>query len=237
MSGIIKELEISPRAIFQLLISTLMIIIVLMGFAPSLYSALSGEFNTKLLIHTHALLFLSWMFFYTLQAVLPAIGKLDLHIKLGKFGLPLALILTINGLFVTFVIFSKFVLRGDVEVARFFLIQPLTDMVVFPLLVIAAICFRKKPETHKRLMLLATLMLTIAAIVRIHYLTIPGIKFVIWTLPVLLSMAYDYYKKRIIHQVYIFGLILFVLIYARTRILNDTVAWTYFTDLMIALVT
>jgi hypothetical protein len=48
---------------------------------------------------------------------------------------------------------------------KFFAI-PIGDIIVFGVLVIAAVVERRKPETHKRLMLLATISLLTAAVAR-----------------------------------------------------------------------
>ncbi|MEP2653787.1 MAG: hypothetical protein ABJH06_17550 [Paraglaciecola sp.] len=226
----------SQKVMLYLVISSLMLTLILMGFLPSVYDAIIGISEVNLLIHSHAILFLSWIFFYTLQAILPALGKIEQHKKLGKLGLPLAITLTINGLYVTYDRFSLRVENEQLESARYFLLQPLTDMVVFPALVIAAFYYRNKSEVHKRLMLLATLFLTIAAVVRIPYFPVPGSKLLLWLSPIVLAMVFDYHKKNIIHPTYIFGLVLFTIVYARKPLILDTPAWQSFVNKMIALV-
>ncbi|MEP1554809.1 MAG: hypothetical protein ABJJ44_19715 [Paraglaciecola sp.] len=218
---------------FYLLITTLITIILIIGFARYFRTIFWGGLESPFFIHAHVLLFFTWVFFYTSQALLPAFGRVDLHKKLGRFGLPLALFIVVDGLYVTF---DRFVLRiekGDIEGARFFLLQPFTDMIIFPTLIIAAFYYRKKPQIHKRLMLLATLFLTVAAIVRVQS-GIPGFNLLLWVSPIMIAILYDYYTKRIIHPVYLFGIFLFTLVYCRKILLWNTPLWDSFSNWMVS---
>lgn len=76
---------------------------------------------------------------------------------------------------------------GQVEAAQRGLITPFTDISFFPMFFGAAIAFRRRPKIHKRLMLLATVMLLVAA--------------------VFIAMIYDYASRRVIHPVYVIGLV------------------------------
>ena len=55
---------------------------------------------------------------------------------------------------------------GEVAAAQAQLLGPLLDMLVFAPLFAAAIYYRRKPELHKRLMIVATTSLLIAAVGR-----------------------------------------------------------------------
>ena len=57
--------------------------------------------------------------------------------------------------------------NGDQAIA--FLTTPLFSMVAFALLVSAAIRLRRDPQTHKRLMLLATISILDAAVARLPF--------------------------------------------------------------------
>lgn len=233
MAGIFGKIYNSTEAKFYLLVSAVIFLIPIFGFFPFFQTAIVEGTNTPFLISSHVVLYFAWIAFFALQAILPACGRLDLHMKLGRLGIPLMMILVISGLLVTFARFSILVDQGQFEEAKYFLLQPLTDMILFPALVIAAISFRRKPEIHKRLMLLATVMITVAGIVRIVYISIPGANLLIWVFPILLAMVYDFYRKRIVHPVYIFGLILFTIVYLRTRLLPNSNLWQDFANWMV----
>jgi hypothetical protein len=83
-----------------------------------------------------------------------------LHRRLGVAGAILAALMTLVGL-VTAV---GAVQRGAFDSS--FLVIPMGSIVVFPALVGAALITRRQPETHKRLMLIATAELLSAGVAR-----------------------------------------------------------------------
>ncbi|MEP0355247.1 hypothetical protein [Paraglaciecola sp.] len=219
-----------------LLISILMFLFILMGFGPDFYMSVMGGFHQSLMLHIHAIIFIGWFVLFAIQAILPAFGRLDLHIKLGQFAFFYAILVVANGLYVTLTTFQFRIGNVGEHLARYWLLQPLTDMIVFPALVSAAFYYRKKPEIHKRLMLLATLVMTIVSLVRVTYIPMHGAKLVIWLAPIIIAMGYDYYTKKIIHPVYMFGLVLFTIIYCRKTWLFDTLIWTKFSTWLVVVV-
>ena len=69
--------------------------------------------------------------------------------------------------------------------------------------------YRRRPEIHKRLMLVATTMLIVPAVGRMVFLgtPVPLWKFMlVWPLPVYLAMVHDFRTKRIVHAVYVIGI-------------------------------
>jgi hypothetical protein len=112
--------------------------------------------------------FTAWIVLLVAQTALVAQGRSDIHRKLGVAGAVLAAVVFIVGVAV-----SVETLRrrggppgGDLnEEVKFFAI-PLGDIIVFDVLVGAAILQRQQSDTHKRLMLLATISLLTAAVAR-----------------------------------------------------------------------
>jgi hypothetical protein len=108
--------------------------------------------------------------------------------------------------------YARFALRvraGEVEGAQAQLLGPLLDMLVFAPFFAAAVYYRRKPELHKRLMIVATTSMLIAAASRMQFLGEPRILFVhlIWTAPILVAIAHDFWQQRRIHRVYVVGLV------------------------------
>ena len=101
--------------------------------------------------------------------------------------------------------FALRVRAGDVADAQAQLLGPLLDMLVFAPFFAAAIYYRRKPELHKRLMIVATTSLLIAAVGRMQFLGEPRVVLVhlIWTAPILLAMAHDFWRQRRVHPVYV----------------------------------
>ena len=76
----------------------------------------------------------------------------------------------------------------------------------------------------------ATVMLTIAAVARMGFL--PRSYFVliaVWLSPVYLAMAYDYYKKRIIHPAYLVGFLTLAIVPLRNGLAGSS-AWQSFSS-------
>lgn len=111
---------------------------------------------------------------------------------------------------------------GQVEAAQRGLITPFADMIFFPMFFGAAIAFRRRPKIHKRLMLLATVMLLVAAVLRIR-VGMPAC-LSIWLAPVFIAMIYDYASRRVIHPVYVIGLVVLTVIGFSGQ-LSGTDAW------------
>ena len=139
-----------------------------LGFLPSYFNR-SAEFPPLTpLYQLHGAVFTTWIVLLVAQTALVAQGRSDIHRKLGVAGAVLAAVVFIVGVAV-----SVETLRrrggppgGDLnEEIKFFAI-PLGDIIVFAVLVGVAVLQRQQSDTHKRLMLLATISLLTAAVGR-----------------------------------------------------------------------
>src|SRR5206468_3954908 len=142
------------------------LVAVFIGFAPTYY--LKGYFQgTPLtpLVHLHGLVFTGWMLLFVTQTALVAGHRTDLHRRLGCLGAVWAPLLVLVGTTTAVVSARRNFAAGHVE-ALTFLAVPLGDMLVFAVLAAAGLCYRRRAETHKRLMLLATVALLDAAVAR-----------------------------------------------------------------------
>jgi hypothetical protein len=152
---------------------------VFLGFARTYY--LKTLFPTPpfpLLFHIHGVLFTGWMLLVVLQVSLVASKKTRLHRRVGWIGVSLVLPMLVTGSLVAIAAargngpISAAVRRGEltwVPVAigpMQMLLNNLATMVLFGVFAIAGIAVRRRPDAHKRLMLLATIGLLPAAIGR-----------------------------------------------------------------------
>jgi hypothetical protein len=99
-------------------------------------------------------------------------------------------------------------------------------MIVFTIFFGAAIAYRRKTEIHKRFMLLATVMLLIAAVLRMPLgdpRSMP-VFLGVWLAPVLIAMIYDYATRRMVHPVYVLGLVSLTIVSFR-YLLIDSDLW------------
>jgi hypothetical protein len=207
--------------------------IVVTGFAPSYVGAMMDGVATPLVIHFHAIVFSGWLVLFTTQALLPAFGRVDLHRKLGKFGIGYGIFLIFVGLYTALNRYAFKLDAGHGLAAKAELIMPLTDMVVFPIFFAVAIAYRHKPEIHKRLMLVATVMLTIAAVARMGIVGDPpnlALMLAIWLSPIYLSMAYDFYRHRLVHPAYVIGLVSLTIVIAWRGAVMESDGWIAIAD-------
>lgn len=193
-------------------LSGLMALIALVGFWPTYYGPLAaGTLAHPLLIHIHAVVFTGWLVLFFLQAFFAATRRITWHLALGQMGIWYGLLLIGVGL-TTGVLRSADPQAGD---PLRLLYVAIADMVMFAGFFGAAIVYRRKPQLHKRMMVVAATSLLVAAVGRMEFLPPPpsGIPFrlLIWSAPVLLATVVDFRKSRTIHPVYLAGLATFLL--------------------------
>ena len=195
-------------------LALLAIAIAAVGFWPTYFGPLvAGSVDKPAIIHFHAAVYVGWLAIFLTQAVLAATGRIALHMKLGRFAIGYGVLVIVAGLIAGFGMFVLRVRAGAVAEAQGRLIGPVLDMLVFAPVFAAAVYYRRKPELHKRLMIVATTALLIAAATRIPFaeeLRRPLV-YLVWTLPILLAMAHDFWRHRRIHPIYVGGLVVLVL--------------------------
>jgi len=143
-----------------------MLTTVFVGFAHTYY--LAGVFRAplpSLTIHLHGAAFTCWILLLVTQTSFVAAGRVDLHRRLGMVGFLLAGLMVILGVLAA----TDSLARASGPAGRdvqFFYIVPLTDMLIFAVLTFFAFRARRTPQAHKRLIIVATIGLLIAAIAR-----------------------------------------------------------------------
>src|ERR1041384_4618420 len=119
------------------------------------------------LLHLHGAVFTSWIALFLIQNLLVAANRTPIHRRLGVVGAVIAVLLVVVGT-LTAIIRAKQGIAPTGSIAPLtFLVIPLGDMLVFASLVGAGFYFRRRADTHKRLMLLATISIIAAAIARL----------------------------------------------------------------------
>lgn len=145
-----------------------MTIFVFIGFAPTYFLyPLVGVENVRgvaltPMTHLHAGLSTAWMLFLIMQTGLIMGRQHQLHMRNGLIGLALALALIVVGLMVSL---------DSARAGRTppgwtptgFLVFPLASLLFFGGFVAAALYWRKRPDYHKRLMLIATIAILVPA--------------------------------------------------------------------------
>jgi hypothetical protein len=142
---------------------------VFVGFAPTYYLRSDTVAPLSSLLHLHGAIFTSWIALFIVQTELVRAGRRDWHRHLGVVGVLLALSMVWVGVEVAIQGAAAGTAGARQGVPPLvFLTIPLGGVVVFVSLVALAIYFRHKSETHKRLMLLATISILTPAIGRMR---------------------------------------------------------------------
>jgi hypothetical protein len=204
-------------------------VVVLIGFGPTYY--LRGGYQSTPLpayLHVHGFVFTAWMVLFIVQAALISARRTDVHRKLGWTTAALAAVMVVVGTTAGIVSMRRQAETGLALQAQAFLTTPLFSMAMFAAFVAAAIARRRDAQTHKRLMLLATISILDAAVAR---LPIDVLRTSSWAyLPatdlfLAAAIAYDVASRRTVHPAYIWGGLLLVIEQALRIPVGETALW------------
>ena len=231
--------RISDRPLY-LLAAIVVPLIVLIGFARTYY--LKGFFATPPIpsrfVHLHGIVMTAWVALFIVQVSLVATRRTKVHQRLGVLGGVLAALVVVVGILTGLYAAARGATPGPPALQ--FLIVPLGDMVVFAILIGAALYFRRRLDVHKRLMLLAALTFLGPAIARIPLNFIadggPLAFYGLTDLCILAFIAFDTIRHRRLHPAFLWGA-LFIFVMQPVRILlAGTDAWLQFAAALVSLV-
>jgi hypothetical protein len=152
------------------------VLVAFAGFAPTYWLQLpAGTFVGSPLLHLHGLLFSAWTLLFLLQTTFAARGRLDRHRAWGLLGISLATAMVLVGFATADQGLRNRLAAGAGDRARAFHIASTSMIALFGVLVFAAIANVRRPEIHKRLMLLATISVLPPAIARLFFAVSVGI--------------------------------------------------------------
>jgi len=180
---------------------------VVYGFSHTVDSALihfSGA-PPPLILYINVLVSSSWLVLFIVQSTLVRNHNIRLHRRLGLWGLALGTAVVVVGLITVYVMRWRDIESGGGAAAVAFLSIPLDSLAGFAVPFFLAAWWRRKPEIHHRLMLLATCTLTFAAAARIPALGDTGAPFITGPMMVIAAGA-DWIGTRRIHPVYLIGI-------------------------------
>jgi hypothetical protein len=181
------------------------ICVVFAGFARTFYlNPFFAHLTLTWLLRMHGAICSAWFVVFLAQIVLVAIGRTDLHRRLGVWGFALACIIVLLGLVVAIHAAKRGSFASPPGVSPLaFLAIPFFDAVVFGTLAAAGLVYRRQSQIHKRLMVLATLSILTPAVVRIplDFVQSGGIigVFALADLFALIYIAYDTIAHKRLH--------------------------------------
>lgn len=140
--------------------SVIAAVVIVTGFANTYGPKVFDGTPVPGIIHVHAAVFASWLVLFVAQTLLVLRGRIRLHQQVGAWGMALAGLMLVVGV-MTAISSARLGHRGIPGVefpdAEGFLLLNITATKVFALLVAAAWWYRRRPQIHKRLMLMATM--------------------------------------------------------------------------------
>jgi len=148
------------------------IVIVAVGFAPSFYLRMyfhapgSGARPIPAHVILHGVLLTSWYVLFLVQTLLVASRRLAVHRLLGTVGAGVAVAVVTVSMLVVVRLASRAVARGVAEQVALIVTGDAGLLILFSVFVLAGISYRRRPDVHKRLMLLASITLLAPALAR-----------------------------------------------------------------------
>ena len=176
---------------------------VFLGFAHSYY--LAGVFHAplpSLIIHVHGAIFSTWILFLVAQPSLVSVGRVDIHRRLGIAGFLLACLMVVVGVWAATDALARSSGPLGIDVKTFYII-PITDMLIFGVLMFFAYRARFNATAHKRIIIVATVALMIAAIGRWPFALVhrkPLVGALLSYIFLLLLVVYDLFSTRKVHR-------------------------------------
>jgi hypothetical protein len=192
---------------FYFLMSLLVAVVVLYGFSRTVETGLIHPPSPRpVVLYLHAVIFTGWVVLFMVQCALVRTRNVKLHGRLGWFGVALGAAIPIVGIATAIAMGRLHVREGRTDAAQF-LVIPFFDMVAFTVSFGLVFYWRRKPEFHRRLALIATCSLTAAAFGRFPSTLMPehwfyaGVDFLI-----LLGVVRDLIVMKRVHAVYLYAL-------------------------------
>jgi hypothetical protein len=189
--------------------SALLIVIVFLGFAPTYYLRPSDAPSLPVYLHLHGAALTLWFALLLIQTGLIASRRRALHRQMGVGGVALAAAMVCLTPLVVVWAVPRFLTSGlPLNTVTLIVIGDLVAVVVFALLVIFAVRMRRVPETHSRLMLLASIPIVAPALGRMS-ITMTGAPIaglvIQMALPLLL-VAHDVVMMGRVHRATAWGM-------------------------------
>lgn len=156
--------DLGDRNFFLLILAAIWAYI-LAGFAPDIFDHVSGKHVAyALVVHIHAVVFVGWLALLTTQMSLIRAGRADLHRRLGLAGGALIPAMAVLGPWTVLVMAHREFGTPDGDAA--FIILPFLNILNFTVVASAGLALRRTPAAHKRLMILATVLISDAGFAR-----------------------------------------------------------------------
>jgi len=184
--------------------AVLLCVVVFIGFSPTYFQA--GLIKAPLpspVLHIHGAAFTLWMLLFLVQSALISARRVAWHRSLGTIAFCLPPIMVVLGTIAAIDALHRKAQIGPLDPATSLSI-PLLGIICFAVVIFASWQTRRRPDAHKRLVLLATIGLTDAALGRFPWSRVgmtPGSGAVL-SLGILVALvvAYDLFSLHRVHR-------------------------------------
>ncbi len=209
-----NRVRLRPDRWFFVSFSYLAALVVAYGFSHTVgRNLLRASIARPPILWVHAFVFFGWVVLFIVQTTLVRTRHVRWHRTLGVAGMLMGATMPVIGV-VTSLRMSRFDLDHgifDEAESAAFLSIPFNDMIFFTFALAAAFWWRRRPEVHRRMMVLATCLLTAAAFARFPFITITALRWYAGVDTLLaLAVAWDIWDRGRLHRAYAISLPLVV---------------------------
>jgi hypothetical protein len=216
--------------------AALLCFVVFIGFFRTFFGA--GFVEAPLpspILRVHGLVFTAWMVLFLAQAALVSAGRVRWHRTLGIGAFCLPPVMIVLGVIAAIDALGRRVTIGPLDPATS-LALPLCSIAAFTIVIFAAWKARRRPDAHKRLVVLATVCLSQAALGRFPWAQMgvsPAAGPVIGLAALILALvAYDAITLRRVHRSTMWAAPLVFAAGAFAVPFGMTSAWHHFAELL-----
>src|ERR1700722_9462799 len=204
------------------------------GFTPTYWAKVAtGTFHAEPIIHIHGMLLFTWTCFFFVQTALVAAGRTLNHRAWGLAGISLFSVMMCPILVGEATVLKRFEALGFGDAARRFAAVTLCAWPLMAAIFTLGVVNIRKPEVHKRLMVLLMVGIMTPAIARV-FLTFfappafvsipPGL---VADLLLIVAMVYDWRTRGRPHPVYVYGGLVLLAEQVGAVALSATPAWMH----------
>jgi uncharacterized membrane protein len=211
-------------------------LVVIAGFTGELVKRAHGnvDYPAPPILVVHIAAFVAWMLVLSAQVTLVRVKRHRVHRSLGMVGFALVPIMVVSALGAE--VYSQHFYSPQFAANLNFFIAPLLELVMFTGCAVAAFLVRRSPAAHKRLVVVATSLILVAAFNRwwgegIYnalgdgYLGMFARTYLGPDLLIACAMAYDLITRRRIHTVYRISVPLILALELLTTLIYHHPAW------------
>jgi hypothetical protein len=196
---------------FFVSMAILLPILVALGFTPDYQEILTGKFKVHWSLHVHGAIMTIWLVIFLAQTLLVANGNIKRHRQLGQTGFVFGILVMISLIILTVrELISNNPPMPDGQFDILFI--QLQGLTLFGVFFAWGMLVRQNAAAHKRLLLLACIVVMQAAVDRIRFL--PGLhealfpRFLYLDLLLIPLFVYDWRTLKRIHAMTWFGALL-----------------------------